>query len=139
MARFIDPFSEMQRVLDSMGGPARSGALMPMDAYEKNGMYTLRFDLPGADPSKVDLSVESGVLTVTAERPSEDTEGVNWLIRERPTGTHSRQIRLGSSLDTNRIEANYDHGVLTVTVPIREEQKPQRIQIGTGHPKATDT
>lgn len=121
-----------------MGGLAERGrgAMMPMDAFEHDGTYTLRFDLAGADPEKVDVTVEGGVLTVKAERPMEDTEGVNWLVRERPSGTHSRQVRLGSSLDAARIEANYDHGVLTVTIPSRPEAQPHKISVSTGSKQA---
>lgn len=132
MARFVDPFEEMDRMFGSLGGRARSGGLMPMDAFEKDGVYTLRFDLAGADPDAVDVTVESGLLTVTAERPVEETEGVNWLVRERPTGTHSRQVRLGQRLDPGNVEAHYDHGVLTVTIPIRPEAKPHKVSISGG-------
>ena len=136
MARFVDPFEEMDRMFGQFGGRWRSGGLMPMDAYEKDGVYTLRFDLAGADPDGVDVTVEHGVLTVTAERPVEQTEGVNWLVRERPTGTHSRQIRLGDRLDAGNIEAAYDHGVLTVTIPIRAEAKPHKVAVSSGQQRA---
>lgn len=131
MARFADPFEEMDRMFGNLGTSGR-GAVMPMDAFEHEGVYTLRFDLAGVDPDKVDVTVESGMLTVKAERPLENTEGVNWLVRERPTGTHSRQIRLGSTLDVGNVEASYDQGVLTVTVPTRPEAQPQRISVATG-------
>lgn len=131
MARFVDPFEEMDRLFGGMGGRSR-GALMPMDAYEKDDVYTLRFDLAGADPEHVDITVEAGMLTVTASRPVEETEEVNWLVRERPTGTHSRQVRLGQRLDTGNVEAHYDHGVLTVTIPIRSEAKPHKVSISSG-------
>ena len=89
----------------------------------------MRFDLPGVDPESVDVTVETGRLTVTASRPDEDTEGANWLIRSG-TGLHSREIRLGQSLDVAKVEANYDQGVLTVKIPVRAEAKPQRISVG---------
>lgn len=136
MARFVDPFEEMDRMFGQFGGRGRSGGLMPMDAYEKDGVYTLRFDLAGADPDGVDVTVEHGMLTVTAERPVEQTEGANWLVRERPTGTHSRQIRLGDRLDSGNIGADYDHGVLTVTIPIRAEAKPHKVAVTSGQQRA---
>jgi HSP20 family protein len=135
MARLIDPFEEMDRML-GVAGPWRGGGLMPMDAFETDGVYTLRFDLAGADPDKVDVTVEGGLLTVKAERPIEDTSGVNWLVRERPTGTHSRQVRLGSTLDAGGVEAHYDQGVLTVTIPTRPEAKPQKVSITTAERQA---
>ncbi|MDH3538722.1 MAG: Hsp20/alpha crystallin family protein [Acidimicrobiia bacterium] len=131
MLRFTDPFLEMDRMMAQVGGRWRGG-LMPMDAFEQNGVYTLRFDLPGVDPDHVDLTVEAGVLRVTADRKFENTEGANWLMRERPTGTHSREIRLGERLDPAEVKASYDQGVLTVTIPIKEEAKPRRVAIAGG-------
>ncbi len=132
MARFNDPFEDVDRMFGALGGRWRTGGLMPMDAFEKEGIWTLRFDLAGADPNAVDVTVESGMLTVTADRPVEDTEGVNWLVRERPTGRHSRQVRLGDRLDGGNVEAHYDRGVLTVTIPIKPEAKPHRVEINAG-------
>jgi HSP20 family protein len=129
--RFRDPFEDMDRLLDSFGGRWRGG-IMPMDAYLEDEIYVLRFDLPGVDPDGVDVTVESGVLTVTAERPIEETtEDATWLLRERPTGTHRREVRLGDRLDTAGVEATYDNGVLTVTIPMREEAKPRRVEVGS--------
>ncbi len=137
MLRFNDPFAEMDRMLSQVGGRWRGG-LMPMDAFEKDDHYTLRFDLPGVDPDHVDLTVEAGVLRVTAERKIEDTEGANWLMRERPTGRHSREVRLGNRLDAAGVTASYDHGVLTVSIPMKEEAKPRKVSIASGPAKAID-
>jgi HSP20 family protein len=131
MARFIDPFEEMERMLGSAGNRWRGG-VMPLDAYEKDGEYVLRFDLPGTDPDKIDVTVEDRVLTVKAERRMEDTVGANWILRERPTGIHSRQVRLGDSLDVGNVDADYTEGVLTVTLPVREEALPQKVAV-TAH------
>ncbi len=131
MARFIDPFEEMDRMLAAAANRNRAG-VMPLDAYEKDGVYTLRFDLPGVDPEKIDVTVEDKVLTVKAERLFEDTVGANWMLRERPTGTHSRQVRLGDSLDPSKVNATYSEGVLTVTLPVREEAMPRKIEV-TSH------
>lgn len=131
MTRFMDPFEEIDRVMSSFGGRWRGG-IMPMDAFEHDGVYTLRFDLPGVDPDNVDLTVEDQVLTVTAERPVEETEEVTWLLRERPSGTHRREVRLGDRLDASKINASYDNGVLTVTIPMREEAKPHKVAISSG-------
>lgn len=128
MLRFPDPFEELERAMTQFGGRWRGG-IMPMDAYEQDGHYTLRFDLPGVDPDAVDLTVENQTLTVTASRRSEDLDDVNWLLRERPTGQHSRQVRLGETLDTGKVDASYENGVLTVTIPMREESKPRKVSI----------
>ena len=128
MARFMDPFEEMDRMLSSMGTTWRGGR-MPLDAFEKDGVYTLRFDLPGVDADDLDITVENQVLTVKAQRTFEDTVGANWMLRERPTGIHSRTVRLGDRLDAGKVSAAYDNGVLTITIPIREEAKPQKIDV----------
>lgn len=130
MMRFADPFEEMDRMLSSFGGRWRGG-IMPMDAFEHDGLYTLRFDLPGVDPDRVDLMVEANVLTVTAERPEETIEDVTWLLRERPSGTHRREVRLGERLDTGKVDASYENGVLTVTIPMREEARPHKVAISS--------
>lgn len=128
MARFVDPFEEMDRMLGAVGHRWRGG-VMPLDAYEKDGEYVLRFDLPGVDRDKVDVTVEDKVLTVRVERSMEDTVGATWIVRERPTGIHSRQVRLGDSLDASNIEADYADGILTITLPVKEEAMPQKIEI----------
>ena len=131
MMRYIDPLEEMDRMMSSFGGRTGSG-IMPMDAYEQNDVYTLRFDLPGVDPNDVDLTIEGNMLTVTAERASEEIEGVTWLLRERPSGTHRRDVRLGERLDTSKVNASHNNGVLTVTIPMREEAKPHKVSINAG-------
>lgn len=133
MMRLTDPFAELDQMLDSFGGRWRGG-IMPMDAFEHDDVYTLRFDLPGVDPASVDLMVEGNLLTVTAERPVEETEEVTWLLRERPAGHHRREVRLGERLDTTRVQAHHENGVLTVTIPMREEAKPQKVAINAGSP-----
>jgi HSP20 family protein len=131
MLRFTEPFDEMDRMLSSFGGRWRGG-IMPVDAYEKDGIYTLRFDLPGVDPDNVDLTVEGNVLTVTAESPTDDEDGITWLLRERPSGSHRREVRLGEHLDAGAVEANFENGVLSVTIPMREEAKPHKVAISSG-------
>lgn len=130
MMRFMDPLEEMDRMMSSFGGRWRGG-IMPMDAYEKDGTYTLRFDLPGVDPEHVDLTVEGSLLTVTAESPLEQDEEVTWLLRERPAGTHRREVRLGERLDNANVNASFENGVLTVTIPMRDEARPHKVSISS--------
>ena len=125
--RFFDPFAEIDRMMQGVSGPG--AGTMPMDVFERDGDYMVRFDLPGIDPDDISLTVENAVLTVTVERPWEDTSDVNWLVRERPAGKHSRQLRLGRSLDASAMKASYDNGVLSVLIPTREEAKPFSVEI----------
>ncbi len=137
MMRVRDPFNELERWMAPFGAQTR-GAVMPMDAFEQNGRYTLRFDLPGVDLDHVDVTVERNILTVTAERPEEQPEDATWLLRERPTGTHRRDVRLGDRFETSKVEAAYDNGVLTVVIPVHEEVLPHKISISADSPKVIE-
>ncbi|NND84589.1 MAG: Hsp20/alpha crystallin family protein [Acidimicrobiia bacterium] len=132
--RFIDPFTEFDRIMQGATGPGT----MPMDVFERDGDYMVRFDLAGIDPDDISLTVEHQVLTVTVERQWEDTEDVNWLVRERPSGRHSRQLRLSRKLDAAAMKASYDNGVLSVLIPTREEAKPFSVEIARDVPLALD-
>ena len=83
-------------------------------------------------PEAIELDVERNVLTVKAERPalSDDRE---LIAAERPRGVFSRQLFLGETLDTERVQASYDAGVLTLRIPIAEKAKPRKIEISRSH------
>jgi HSP20 family protein len=102
---------------------------MPMDVCKLDGHYLLTADLPGVDPGSVDVSVDNGVLTLTAQRTALSDDGVQWLTSERPFGTYRRQVSLGEGIDVGAITASYDNGVLAVTIPLAEKAKPRRIDI----------
>jgi HSP20 family protein len=134
-----DPFRELDRVTQQLfgqNGTWSRPAVMPMDAYRDGEQFVVQFDLPGVDPSSIDLNVEHNVLTVKAERASTQGEDVELQVAERPRGVFSRQLVLGETLDTDRIEASYDVGVLTLRIPIAEKAKPRKIEVtGGGAPK----
>jgi HSP20 family protein len=73
--------------------------------------------------------VDRGVLTVSASRSEEYTEGEKPFIRERVMGSYARRVRLSDSVDAENIEANYADGVLTVHVPVLEQAKPRKIEV----------
>jgi HSP20 family protein len=124
-----DPFRDFDRLTQQvLGTPARPAA-MPIDAYRQGDEFVVEFDLPGVDTSSIDLTVEKNVLTVHAQRRRNALEGVELLVGERPQGTFSRQLFLGESLDTDRIDASYADGVLTLRLPIAEKAKPRRVPI----------
>jgi len=126
-----DPFRELdrltQQVLGTAGTLARPSA-MPMDAWQQGEQFVVELDLPGVDPASIDLDVERNVLTVRAERPAlpDDRE---FLAAERPRGVFSRQLILGDTLDTDRVQAAYQGGVLTLRIPVAEKAKPRKIRI----------
>jgi HSP20 family protein len=106
---------------------------MPMDAYRKDDSFLLQLDLPGVAPDSIDLTAEDNVLTISAERPPPGKgEGVESVIAERTFGTFTRQVVLGKTLDSERIEASYEGGVLTVAIPVAEQAKPRRIEVAVG-------
>lgn len=129
-----DPFRELdrftQQVFGANGTLARP-AVMPMDAWRQGDTFLVEFDLPGVDASSIDLDVERNVVTVKAERPLRN-ENVEMIAAERPRGVFSRQLVLGDNLDTSRIEAQYEGGVLRLTIPVAEAAKPRKITITQG-------
>src|SRR5699024_261434 len=129
MALFTDPFREMDRVLGTALRQAPAATAMPLDLYRQGEAFTAQVDLPGVDPSTIDIDVEDRTLTIRAERRSSGGEDVTWLSHERPTGTFARQLALGTGLALDRIDADYADGVLTLTIPVAEEAKPRKIQV----------
>jgi HSP20 family protein len=130
-----DPFRELDRMTQQLfgtNGTTSRPAVMPMDAYRAGEQFVVQFDLPGVDPSSIDLDVERNVLTVKAERTPTYGEDVELQVAERPRGVFSRQLFLGDTLDAERIEAHYDAGVLTLRLPIAEKAKPRKIEITGG-------
>jgi HSP20 family protein len=105
---------------------------MPMDAIRHDQRVELRFDLPGVEPDSLDVEVERNVLTVRAERSWTPAEGDEVLAQERPQGSVARQVMLGDALDTERLQATYDAGVLSITIPVAEQAKARKVEIQQG-------
>jgi HSP20 family protein len=123
-----DPFRDLDRWTQQVLGTAARPAVMPMDAWREGEQFIVEFDLPGVNPDSLDLDVERNVLTVRAERPDLDQDR-EMVSAERPRGVFSRQLFLGENLDTDKIEASYNDGVLRLTIPVAEKAKPRRIEI----------
>ena len=126
-----DPFRELDRLTQQVFGQngtfARPSA-MPMDAWRDGDTFFVEFDLPGVDANSIDLDVERNVVTVKAERPARANDA-QLIAAERSRGVFSRQLVLGDNLDTERIEASYDAGVLTLQIPVAEKAKPRKISV----------
>lgn len=127
-----DPFREFDRLTQQLFGTASQPAAMPMDAYRAGEDFVVHFDLPGIDPETIDVHVERNILSVRAERKSPTPEDAELIAAERPRGSFSRQLFLGETLDTERIDASYDAGVLTLRIPVAEAAKPRKIQVMGG-------
>jgi HSP20 family protein len=125
----FDPFRDFDRLSEQFFGGARGMRAIPMEAYRRGDQFFIHLDLPGVSPDDVDLTLERNVVAIRAERRSPRQEGDEVLIDERPQGTFTRQLFLGENLDAERLNASYDVGVLTITIPVAEQAKPRRVQI----------
>jgi len=134
---FFDPFREMDRMTRELmgrglqGGPGQEPRWMPMDLYREGDHFVANMDLPGVDPGSIDIDVEGNTLTIRAQRTVRG-EDAQWLTQERPSGSFMRQMTLGEGIDTEHIDAHYEHGVLSLTIPVASQAKPRKIQIQAG-------
>ena len=124
----FDPFGDIDRMFDQAFNQRRRPSF-PMDAYRSGDTVVVHFDLPGVDPASISLEYERQILSVSAEREWRPVEGDQLLASERVHGTFQRQLLLGDGLDADRMHASYEHGVLTVTIPVAEKAKPRRIDV----------
>ncbi len=110
---------------------ATSEALAPStDIIERDNEYVIRADLPGVKKDDIDITLEDGVLTITAQAQSETEEkGERLIRRERHYGRYMRSLRLGTQVDASRIKAQYKDGVLELVLPKAEEVKPKKISV----------
>jgi len=124
-----DPFRELDRLTQQVFGTVTRPTSMPLDAWREGDDFVVELDLPGVDQDKVDIDVERNVVTIRAERLSRMPDAANAVATERPWGVFSRQLVLGDALDTGKVDAEYDAGVLRLRIPIAEHAKPRRISI----------
>jgi HSP20 family protein len=124
----FDPFRDLDRLTEQAFG--RGPRALPMEAFRRDDEFVVALDVPGIDPDDVDVTVEHNVVSVQARRRPLHTDGDELVIDERPQGEFSRQLFLGDNLDSAKLSANVDRGVLTITVPVAESSKPRRVEIG---------
>ena len=130
-----EPFTEANRLAQQLFGATTAGTWsrptgMPVDAIRNGDEFVIAFDLPGVDADAIDIDVERNVLTVRAERrPIDLGEQATVQLSERPLGVFSRQLFLGDALDTDRIDAAYENGVLVLRIPIAEKAKPRKVNV----------
>lgn len=131
-----DPFRDLDTLFSRFAGrqPNSSGA-MPMDAFRRGSDIWVHIDLPGVKAESLDITVERNVLTIAAERDWQRQEGDQPYFGERYRGNFRRQIQLGDGLDLENLEADLHDGVLTIRIPVAEQAKPRKIQIGQGQGK----
>jgi HSP20 family protein len=124
----FEPFREFDRLTQELLSEHRVRQI-PLDAYRRGDEFKVHFDLPGADAGSIELTVEKDVLTVRATRTWTRAENDQIEVTERAQGEFRRQLLLGESMDRDHITASYEDGVLTITIPVAEQAKPQRVEI----------
>jgi len=139
-----DPFREAVSLRDAMNSlfqesfvrpgsmPAQDGAMaLPLDISETEDDYVVRASLPGIKPEDVQITVHGDTLTIRAEsKAEEEKKGQTWHIRERRVGSFQRTVALASPVNSEKAHAQFDHGVLSLTLPKAEQAKPRQIKIG---------
>ena len=147
MNRWEQPFrgtttlqEQINRVLgDMVGRTAEESNLTPwapaVDIYETEHELVVKADLPDVNPQDLDIRVEGNILTIRGERKFENkVNEENYLRIERSYGSFSRSFSLANSVNSDAIKADYQNGVLTLSIPKPEEAKPRLIKVNVGKP-----
>lgn len=137
-----DPFREMtqaqsqlNRLVDQVWGGRQESWLPAVDVFDKKDAVVLKAELPGMDSDDIQIEVDDNVLTIKGERKfEEEVEDERYYRVERRYGSFQRSIALPQGVLADQIKAGYEDGILTVTVPKAEEQKPRRIQVTAKKP-----
>jgi HSP20 family protein len=148
-----DPFREFSTLQDRMnrlfresyGPEGREESLTsstfapPVDVYEDEHNVTLKIEVPGIDEKDIDVRVENNILTVHGERNFEKEEKEeNFRRVERQYGSFTRTFTLPSTVEAEKILADYDKGILKIVLPKKAEAKPKQIKVNVGSPKTLE-
>ena len=135
----IDPFRELASFFENFTEPTGKDQLTagtfvpPVDVYEDEHNLMLKLEIPGINEEDLDVQVENNTLTVKGERKFEKEEKEENFHRiERRYGSFQRTFRLPNTVNTDSVEADYDKGVLKITLGKRAEAKPKQIKVGAG-------
>ncbi|MDI7276515.1 MAG: Hsp20/alpha crystallin family protein [Anaerolineae bacterium] len=138
-----EPFSELMSLRDAMDrlfeeSFVRPGRLLglpaagtvPVDMYQQDNNLIVKAAIPGVRPEDIDVSVVGSTLTIKGETKEEkEVKEENVIRRERRFGAFSRSVTLPSPVDPNKASASYEHGILTLTLPVAEEARPKEIKV----------
>jgi HSP20 family protein len=139
-----EPFREAVSLRDAMnalfqdsfvrpsGQVAQGGvAALPLDVSENENEFVIKASLPGVKPEDVQITVHGETLTIQGQSNyEEEKKDERWHIRERRAGSFQRSITLPVVVDSDKAQAAFEHGVLTLTLPKSEQAKPRQIKIG---------
>ena len=123
---------EMNKILNNFSGdrPRNISAFPAMNAWTTDEEEVVTAALPGLSPEDVELTIVNDVLTLSGERKSQEpTEELRYHRRERVDGKFSRSIQLSFPVDSNKVAASYENGILTVRLPRAEADKPRKISV----------
>lgn len=137
-----DPFREMtqaqsqfSRLFDQVVGGRQEAWLPAIDVFDTKDAVVLKAELAGMSPDDIHIDVEDNVLTVKGERRFEETIDEERYYRvERRFGSFQRSLALPQGMKVEDITANYEDGILTISVPKAEEEKPKRIEVKATKP-----
>lgn len=136
----LDAFDRMFDSIWTVGPSAPNAPAMPLDIFEKDNKVFLRAAVPGVKPEEIEVSVEDDVLTIRGETKQtlESDENTKVYRREFRLGSFSRSVRLPEGLDLENVEAQFENGMVTISIPRLEPVKiePRRIVVKT--PQSTE-
>jgi len=110
-------------------GAPPSTYYLPVDVFESDGAYTLVASVPGFKRDQVEITFEDGILSIRAKAEKYMAPG-RWLRQERPYGSFVRRLEVPQQVETGKITADFEDGVLTVTIPKTAKPQPLKIEIG---------
>jgi HSP20 family protein len=134
----IDPFRELASFFQSFEPNGKeqltAGSFVPpVDVYEDEQNLILKLEVPGVNEGDINVSVENNTLTIQGERKFEkDEKEENFHRIERRYGSFLRTFKLPNTVDSDKVEASYDKGILKISLAKRAEAKPRQIRVGNG-------
>ncbi|MGL4649277.1 MAG: Hsp20/alpha crystallin family protein [Caldilineaceae bacterium] len=109
---------------------AGEGMALALDVAEEDDTYIVKASLPGVKPEEIDVTLADNVLTIRGElKADEEIKDERYHVRERRWGTYMRSVTLPAPVNQEQIDANFEHGVLTLRLPKSEAVKPRRINV----------
>ncbi len=128
--------NEMDRLLGGLIGRATGWPMFDrgqptVNLWEDGDTLMVEIELPGLKPEQIEMSVSGGELSIKAQRPEDQAEGVVYHRRERSQGCSQRVLRLPADVDSSRVGANLSDGVLVISLPKAESAKPRKIDVAS--------
>jgi len=123
---FEDSFVTPSRILSTIS----PGMATPIDMYQTDNEVIVKAATPGVKPEEVDITITGDTLTIKGEiKAEEKVKREDYIYQEHRYGTFSRSVTLPSGLNTDKAKADFDNGILTLTIPKSEEIKPKQIKV----------